>query len=176
MKHQFTLDEPAIDFSDVAFLSILSSTPDYALVDDLNHLYDLALHRIDDAVVGEHALPLYVHGDAMRHLDYYLVALAPVAEGYLLIVRGSSCREVLSAIEGDFSAAVAEPHPADLPAVRRHAILSRYQSAFTPVSVVEFTPAEIDEASRPGRHTLKGRVLLADIFARILDHLDLAGL
>ena len=55
----------------------------------------------------------------------------------------------------------------------RHAILARYQAAFTTVSVVRFTDDELLAASAPGRRTLRGRAALADLFARILDALDL---
>lgn len=173
MKHTLTLDLPAIDFSDVAFLSILTDTPDFALADDLNHLYDLSLQRVDDAVVGDRSLPLYVCSDVMRHLHYALVALSPVAEGFLLLVRGSSCRDVVEAVEHDFFTRPDAPHPSELPAVRRCAILARYQDALTPVSIVTFTDDEIAEASDTDRRrSFKGRVALADLFARLLDHLD----
>ncbi len=172
-KTAFTLDLPAIDFSDVAFLSILTDTPDFALADDLNRLYDIALHRVDDAQFDDLSLPLYHHADPMRHLDTFLLRLTPAAEGFLLLFRGSSCREAAAAVERDFVTPPSEPHPADLPAVRRHSILVRYQSAFTPVSLVEFADEELAVAAAPGRRTLRGRPALADLFARILDTLDL---
>ena len=174
MKHTLTLDdEPVIDFDDISFLSILADLPAYALVDDLNHLYDLSFCRTDDAVVGSDTLPLYVYADPMRHLSYYLVELPVPSEGYLLIVKGASCRDTVEAIENEFNSVADEPHPADLPAVQRYRILQRYHESFTPVSIVTFTGGELDIASHPGRRQLKGRPGLADLFARILDFIDL---
>ncbi len=176
MKHHFTLDAPAIDFSDVAFLSFLSAMPDYVLADDLNHLYDLDLYRTDDADLGDISLPIYVYRDMLRHLDYFLVALSPAAEGFLLLLCGSSCHEVAADIEREFSTTADMPHTADMHAMRRYNIFQRYQSAFTPVSIVSFSDSELDEASAAGHRTLKGRAALADLFARILDVIDIRRL
>ncbi len=172
MKHQLTLDTPAIDFDDVSFLSILTDIPSFALADDLNHLYDLSLHRTDDADVDGHHLPLFHHSDPLRHLDYYLVELTAVAEGYLLIVRGASGRDVVEAIADELGGVVAEPHPADLQAVARYKILSVYQQSFIPIAVVDFSDGDIDTAAA-GRRTLRGKAAYADLYARILDYIDL---
>ena len=174
MKHQLTLEVPGIDFDDTAFLSILTDTPGFALADDMNHLYDLSLHRTDDADLGGVRLPLYMHSDVMRHLNYYLVELKGAADGYLMIVRGSMCNEVVQAMEADFNSPLPEPHPADLPAVRRCQILERYQQAFTPVSIVSFSDGEIQTANTAARRALKGRPGLVDLFARILDFIDIS--
>ena len=171
-KTTFTLDLPPVDFSDVAFLSILSDMPDFALADDLNRLYDFDLHRVDDAQVGDLALPLFLYSDPLRHLTLFLLHLPPAAEGFLLLVHGGSCLEVAAAIERDFGTPPAEPHPADLPAVSRHRILARYQDALTPVSLVQFTDDEIAAATVPGRKALRGRPALADLFIRILAAID----
>lgn len=175
---KYTLDTPVLDFDDTAFLSILTDTPSYALADDLNHLYDLSLHRVEDAVVDDGSLPLYKHADALRGLTYWLVELRD--EGCLLIVRGGASREVALLIEDDFGTPVEEPHPADLPAVRRYAILLRYQRQLTPVSIVDFTGDEMEAATQknlPPRNqkTLRARAARVDLFARILDCIDLRG-
>ncbi len=175
MKHQLTLDTPAIDFGDVSFLSILTDIPSFALADDLNHLYDLSLHRTDDAQVDGHSLPLFHHSDPLRHLEYYLVELTGVAEGYLLIVSGSAGREVVEAIADELGGVATEPHPADLQAVARYKILSAYQQSFIPISIVDFSDGDIQSAST-GRRTLKGKAAYADLYARILDYIDLQRL
>lgn len=174
---KLTLDIPAIDFDDTAFLSIRTDMPGYVLVDDLNHLYDLSLHRTDDVTTaGLDPIPLYRYHDPMCHLSYWMAELHD--EGHLLIVRGSACREVVEKIENDFNSAVDEPHPADLPAVRRHAILTRYQQALTVVSIVDFSDDVIEAASQKklppkSQKVLHAHAAMADLFARILDFIDL---
>ncbi len=170
---KLTLDTPPLDYSDLAFLSILSDTPDYALVDDLNRLYDLDLCRVDDAAIGDLSLPLYHHSDPMCHLDYFLLHLPPAAEGFILLVRGSNCLETVHQIQRDFTEPLPEPHPADLPAVERHRMLSRYHAAFTPVSTLDITDDELADAASAGRRTLKGRAALADLLNRILAAIDI---
>lgn len=176
MKHQFTLDLPPIDFEDVSFLSILTDTPSFVLADDLNHLYNLSLHRIDDASFDGYSLPLFQHSEPLRHLDYYLLELTGAADGYLLIVRGSSGREVVESIADEFGGVAQQPHPADFHAMERYKILSRYQQSFISVSIIDFSDNEIESASRPTRRTLKGKAAYADLYARILDYIDLQRL
>ena len=172
---KLTLDLPAIDFDDTAFLSIITEMPAYALVDDLNHLYDLSLHRTDDLLLDDLGpLPLYRYHNPLRHLRYWLTETHGDTSAYLLIVQGGESAEVAQAISDDFNGPDQPPHPADLPAVRRYDILSRYRCQFTVVSVVDFTSADIDAASRkklPARAS--AHVLRADLFARILDYIDL---
>lgn len=176
---KLTLDVPAIDFDDTAFLSILTDMPGYVLADDLNHLYDLSLHRTDDVTLDDGVvLPLYRYSDPLRNLSYWLAELHGDADGYLLIVRGGACREVAQDIEADFGGSMDEPHPADLPAVGRYNILTRYQQALTAVSIVDFTGDELEAASRKNlppksQKLLRSRAVMVDLFARILDFIDL---
>lgn len=172
---KLTLDIPAIDFDDTAFVSIITEMPAYALVDDLNHLYDLSLHRTDDVQFDDiEPLPLYRYSNPLRHLHYWLTELHGDTNGYLLIVQGSECNEVAQAISDDFNGADIPPHPADLPAVRRYEILSRYRSQFTVVSIVDFSSADLDVASRKKLPVkANAHVVRADLFARILDFIDI---
>jgi hypothetical protein len=67
-------------------------------------------------------------------------------------------------------------HPDDFNAMERNKILSRYQQSFVSVSIIDFSDNEIESASRPTRRTLKGKAAYADLYARILDYIDLQRL
>lgn len=193
MKHiLFTPDTPSIDTARASFISIGCDMPDFVLADDLNRLYSLGLSRVDDLPVsGEFASstlltpnspvtsswPLYKGVNTVRQLDYYLVCLNGTGLGYLLIIRGSeAAANVANAISDEFNGQGAEPQPDDMPAVARNEIMQRYRQGFTVVSVVALSDEDISRSERASRRPLKGRPMLADLYSRILDAIDNAGL
>ncbi len=177
MKQTLTLENLPIDFGDTAFLSIVTQVPDFMLADDLNHLYDLRLHRIDD--LPNFNYPSYLSDDICHSpLVYRLLHMVGSdLSGFLLIVTGSwRAKSVVKQIGDEFNAPNGSPSPYDLPEQDRQSILHRYRSSFSMVSEVTFTEDELQQASFPGRRTLKGRAALADQYARILDAIDLSSM
>ncbi|MBR6844958.1 MAG: hypothetical protein IKM79_07690 [Bacteroidales bacterium] len=172
MKKKFVMEVPPIDFGDNVFLSIVAKVPDYIMADSLNRLYDLNLHRVVDLMPM--GFPCYIDR-SHDPLEYKLVHLTGVDNSFLLIVGGSGrAQEEVTRICNEFSAPDIQPDPYDLPAVERQEILHRFHESFTIVNEVRFTEKELALASSPGRRVLKGRAALADLYARILDAIDLS--
>lgn len=175
MKIKFSFDDLPLDFGDAAFLSIITQEPDYVMADNLNRLYDLHLVREDDLM--PFGYPYYVSKDASHApLEYRLVQITGSDRGFLLVVTGSErARSVVMQMEEEFNTMgeVADPH--DLLALERQEILDRYRQNLTLVNMMTFTEEELEQAARPGRRARKGRVALADLYARIMDAIDLAS-
>ena len=175
MKQTLTIENPPLDFGDTTFLSIVTQEPEYLLADSLNRLYDLSLAR--EADLRPFGYPYYVSTDISHSpLVYRLVSLAGTDRGFLLIVSGSErARGEALRICDEFCAPIAEPNPYELPDVEREEILNRYRRSLTMVSEIKFTEEELEQASSSKRRALKGRVALADLYARIMDAIDLAS-
>jgi len=169
-NNPFTLDVPPISFDEIAFLSILSNEPDYVLADDLNQLFDLDLRRIKDLFSLDY--PHYLCEDRLRNLIYHLVQIKGDTPSYLLIVMGTTSDEEVRHIYKHFTETPEVPNNYDIIEVERYNIWQRYNQAFTVLSVIEFTDEELDAASSR-RRILKGRAALADLYARILDSIDI---
>lgn len=181
-----TLENEPIDFGDTAFLSIVTQVSDFMLADNLNRLYGLRLRRIDD--LAPFMYPCYLSNNKCHSpLEFRLLQLGggtnagdmPHPQGlfdYLLIVSGSwRAKSQVQMINSEFNAPDITPNPYDLPEIERQQILRRYRQGFTVVNEISFTAEELEQASFPGRRTLKGRSALADHYARILDAIDLAS-
>lgn len=186
MKTTLTLEPEPIDFGDTAFLSIVTQVSDFMLADNLNRLYGLRLRRVDDLEPFHY--PLYLSNNKCHSpLEYRLLQLVggsdassmlqtPGLTDYLLIVSGSwRAKSQVQMINSEFNAPDINPNPYDLPEIERQQILHRYRQGFTVVNEISFTAEELEQASFPGRRTLKGRAALADQYARILDAIDLAS-
>ena len=166
----FTTDEPPICFDEVAFISIVSDEPDFVLADDLNLLFDLELCRVMD--LSGFGYPRYCCSDNLRNLGYHLVHIKDENPGYLLIILGPNADEEAMRFYTEFNTTPKEPNKYDLPEVERYNVLMRYCNAFTLVNIVKFSKEEIEMASSR-RRTHKGRVALADFYARLLDSIDI---
>lgn len=179
-KNTYCLDD---DFTDeswdgIALLIFHSVAPNYAFVDDLNHLYDLDLHRIDDLQLEtDSTWPLFTHYDSLHQLHYYLVerpanggaaAQLWTAGHKMLIVLGQQAAETVENIHREFCEASAPDDPSDIIASRHSALLDELRSNFTTTTIV-------DPSSTP---PLKGKALreyndLLDLTNSILDTLDI---
>ena len=178
--NKFSLDiEPVIDFGNTAFLHFATLMPGYELVDDLNHLYRLALAREGNIELDGQQWPLYFYHDARMWLHYFLLevpagcSLPLLHEGEkVLIVRGRDADECVLRIDDDFKSPPAVSFLPD--AERRRAIINRYQQMLTPVNIIRFSDSDTAAAASRRRKSLKGPAALADLFARILDYVDCA--
>ncbi len=165
-----TLDVPPISFDEISFLSILSNESDFVLADDLNLLFDLDLRRVKDLSGLDY--PHYSCEDGMRNLIYHLVQIKGDTPSFLFIVMGTSSDVEVQRIYNHFNDTPQPPNPYDIIGVKRYNIWQRYNQSFTVISVIEFTQEELDTASSR-RRILKGRAALADLYARILDSIDI---
>ncbi len=177
------LDDLEDNSEDLAYLFFHTTTPGYLFVDDINHLYHLALARLDDLQIDGQSWPLYSYHDNLRQLDYYLIErpLTPtrsqlsaphwVPGHKMMIIKGERASEIADFFCEDFSTPPSQPDsclPAD---IERYDILTSYQQSFTPVTVYNFdTP--IDTSKK----LLKERAELENLFTTILDLLDLSGI
>lgn len=171
---KLTIDNPAIDFGDTAFLSIVAQVPDFILADSLNRLFNLNLRRIDD--LQPFGYPHYVD-NSHAPLEYRLLHLVGDDNSFLLIVDGNErAHQAVTNICDVFNAPDQQPNHYDLPAIEQQEILSRFRQGFTMVNDIRFSDEDLELASSPGRRKLKGRAALADQYARILDAIDLASI
>lgn len=172
-------DDVSSPFEDIAFLLFHSAVPNYAFVDDLNHLYELSLARIDDIEIMETPWPLFSYRDSLRHLTYHLIerpALTSTGVPHwrpaekLLMIKGNGAEETAAAICDDFTLDHPSPNPADLRAADHAALLQYYQQSLTAVTF--YNPLSQKPISRK---TAKERAELEALLADIADRLDLAG-
>lgn len=167
-------------FEDLAFLFFHSTDPNYAFADDLNHLYGLALTRVDDMPLLNAAWPVYTYRNTLRQLNYYLIE-RPVASGNtapfwgarhkMLLLQGDDATPTADRIYSDFNDLPTPPDPADIHAVERHSILKAFHSSFTPVSLLDPTAPLPPSASRKAK---KEHDEMERLFTSILDHFDLS--
>ena len=180
-KHTVVLDfddEPS-SFDDIAILFFRTDTPNYLFADDLNHLYQLALSRIDDLVFpntpqDSPGLPLYTFHNQLEYLDYYLVDLSTLqasTQTKLLIIRGEATDDTVQNILRDFNEppAAADPHNIEL--LHRNDILLAYQQALTSVSLYDPQPPV-----GLSKKAAKERQELDNLLTSILDLIDLQHL
>ena len=170
-KHTFTLDEDFDDESplldNIAILFFRTDTPNYLFADDLNHLYRLALARVDDvALPTAQPLPLYIYHNRLEYLDYYLIDLTPT-QSKVLIIRGEDTDDTVKEILSDFNEppAEADPHNPDLQL--RDNIRLTYQQTLTPVTL--YSPLPPNHSAKAA----KERQELDNLLTSILDYLDL---
>lgn len=178
-KHTLTLDidledeSPLLD--DIAILFFQTDTPNYLFADDLNHLYCLALARIDDIALCDASWPLYTYHDQLRLLKYYLVDFSipqpnnPIKQSKILIIRGEDAVNEANQIIRDFN----EPPAVDIDPhnpvfLHRNDILLSYQQLLT--SVTSYNPQSPAPSSRKAA---KERQDLDSLLTSLLDHLDL---
>jgi hypothetical protein len=180
-KNTLSLDPDLFDDQqeDLAMLLFHSVAPSYAFVDDLNHLYNIRLSRIDDLQLNDAHWPLFIHHDSLHQLHYYLVE-RPVSTNSaapfwtighkMLIILGQMAADTAQAIHREFSNASTPDDPDDIIAANHVALLDEMRSNFTTTTLLS--------PSTPPPSTLRGKALrdyneLFDLIDAILDTLDI---
>ena len=164
-------------FEDLAFLFFHSTDPNYAFADDLNHLYGLALTRVDDMPLLDAAWPVYTYRNTLRQLNYYLIE-RPVVSGNtalhwghlhkLLLLQGQDAEETARAIYRDFTTLPdADPQTQNS---ERNDIITNFQQSFASVTLYD---TQLPDGAQPQRKTLRERAELENLFTAIIDHFDL---
>lgn len=172
------VDEPSA-FEDMAFLLFHTTVPNYAFVDDLNHLYGLSLSRTADIELMNSMWPMFTYRDPLRHLTYHLIerptTSAPGVPHWgfgekLLLVKGACAEETATYICNDFSMGASASHLDDLRAASHASILDYYQQSLT--SITLYDPlSQLPTSKKNARERVELEALLADI----ADNIDLAG-
>ena len=149
MKHVLTFDGAADTsaLTDVAALLFHNMAPGYAFVDDINHLYGLALARLDDLALLGATWPHYRFRDRLERLDYHLIerpqTSASVGAPFwspgekMLIMVGGGAADKADIIVDDFSSVLTPPESGDLAAEGRHTRLAAMHEQFTAVSALD---------------------------------------
>lgn len=180
-KHTLTLDwddqNPLLD--DIAILLFQTDTPGYLLVDDLNHLYHLAIARSGDLPLLESSWPFYTYYNNLSLLHYYIVE-PPLQESSpstpsplhpsvkILILRGEDASSVADSILCDFSTPPSPADPFNPSQQQRNDILLSYQQLLTTVSLYDPQPP-----TGLSRKAAKERQELDTLLTSLLDYLDL---
>ena len=155
------LDDFGDDNEDLAYLFFHTACPGYVFVDDLNHLYDLALSRENDLDLNEQKRPTVGSGVASHW-----------APGHkMMILKGENAAETAEVISNDFGTPPPQPDTCNPAEMERYDILTSYQQAFTPVNIYD-----IHAPVSTSKKTLKERTELENLFNTILDLLDLSGI
>ena len=170
-KNTFNLDIDLEDESPLleasAYLFFHTTSPSYLLVDDLNHLYRLALARTADIPILDTAWPLYTYHDSISHLSYYLIE-RPLTSTKILLIRGEGLDDTVARILRDFNEPPVDTDPLNPDLQRHNEIILSYQQALTSVTQYNSQP------STPlSRKAAKDRQELDNLLTTILDHLDL---
>lgn len=180
-KHTLVLefdDEPSA-FEDTAFLLFHTPVPNYAFVDDLNHLYNLSLSRTDDIELMGDPWPMFTFRDPLRQLTYYLIERPATSTlgvkhwgplGKLLLVKGLNANESASDIHDDFTAAN-NTDPQSPKSELHSNILEYYQQSLTAVTLYD---PQLQQP--PSKKVAKERAELETLLAAIVDNLDLSGI
>lgn len=179
-KNTLSLDLDLEDdrWEGIALLMFHSVTPSYAFVDDLNHLYDLGMARIEDLVIEGVQWPLFTHNDPLRQLRYYLVERPTAAAtsapfwtpGHkLMILIGQLAGQTAESIHNEFTLSGRPDDPDDIIAARHAELLDDLRSNFTTTTLLDPTA--------PPPPSLRGKALrdynaLFDIADTILETLD----
>ena len=157
-----------------------SVAPSYAFVDDLNKLYSLSLHRLDDMRPDSSDLqwPLFAHYDPHSHLHYYL-AERPVgstgapfwtAGHKLLIILGERALLMADTIEADFNSSPDSIAPTDIIALMHCEMLDRLRNDFT--TITRLAPSSDPPPSLKGK-ALREYNELQNLVDCVLDYIDL---
>lgn len=175
-KTKYTLDDVDLDDDlDLAYLLFRSQDAGYLFVDNLNHLYRLALRRIDDmpfppptpetreifkqANPPTTPYPFYTYSDPVAHLNYFLIekpsAAAPSGawqpSDKLLIIKGEGAPLEAESIYDDFTAPQ-RPDPDDLLALQHAELRDQMIREFTVVNLLDFSaPAPANTRDRAAR-------------------------
>lgn len=173
------LDEEVSPFEGFAFLLFHTATPNYAFVDDLNHLYELALARTDDIEIMGEPWSMFTYRDPLWQLTYHLIERpSTAATGVthwgpaekLLMIKGLNADEIATHICDDFTASHPTGDRTDSRDADHAAILEYYQQSLTAVTL--YDPLDQQPASKKAA---KERAELEALLADIADSLDLAG-
>lgn len=166
----------------VAMLMFHNVAPNYAFVDDLNHLYHLQLSRINDIPIDGANWPLFTYHDNLLKLSYYLVERplgheAPLAmwtAGHkLLIAIGDRAAATVDAIHNEFCSAVEGADPDDLLAAEHTRLLADLLGSFTTTTIVDPSapaPAALSKKAQ------RDRDALCDLIDEILDYIDVENI
>lgn len=171
-KHTLTLE---IDFDDdvldIAYLLFHASQPGYIFADNLNRLYNFALHRIDD--MPDH-YPLYTHSNPISHKHYFLVEKPASAQpsgswqpsDKLLLIKGEGALSEAQAIYDDFTAPL-PPSPDDLLALQHAELRNQMLEAFTVVNLLDFS-----SPTPTNPRAARDRAALEQHCNQILNHIE----
>lgn len=142
-KNKFILDDVEDDALDIAYLLFHAPQPGYIFADNLNRLYNFALHRIDDILDN---YPFYTHSNPITHKHYFLIekpALAQPSGSWhpsdkLLLIKGEGAPLEAQAIFDDFT--TPKPPAADDLLELQHAELrDQMLEDFTVVNLLDFS-------------------------------------
>ena len=136
MKKQVFKLEPD-DFGDdnenLAYIFFHTTVPGYVFVDDLNHLYQLSLSRLDDLQLEGQGWPLYTYHDSLQMVDYYLIerptssaaTASHWAPGHkMMILKGERATDIAKFICEDFSTPPPLPDHNNPAVTEHHEILN----------------------------------------------------
>ena len=177
-KTTFTLEPDDImsGFEGYTFLLFSSTLPSYAFVDDLNHLYNLRLTRVDDIPLNEIKWPLFIYHDTHLRLTYYLVerpsgspSTAWPSNHKMLIVAGEKAKDTIDMIHSEFCGATEPADPTDLLAAEHYELLSGFLSSFTLTRRID-PMAPIDE--QLSRKAQKEQSELDALLTDIVEYID----
>mgnify|MGYP006872978158 CR=1 FL=1 len=162
------LDPQAGRWDGIALILFHSIAPNYAFVDDLNHLYNLRLSRIEDLELNDLQWPLFSFNDTLRHLRYFVIerpasttGAAPMwTPGHkMMILIGQQAEQQAKTIHDEFSSATTPDDPNDIIAAQHTKLLDNIRSDFTTTTLLDPTA--------PPPASLRGKALrdYNDLFA-----------
>lgn len=180
-KYELEADWSTPETDDLALLMFHSVAPHFSFINDLNHLYDFHLSRIEDMELfpDTPAWPLFSSYDPLKQLRC-MVAERPAHDSptapfwtpghKLMLLRGPVAAETATAIHLDFASSGPAPDPSDLIATAHRALLDEVRADFTTTTLI---PPDCNPPA-----TLKGKALrdyreLYDLIYTIIDYIDI---
>ena len=167
-------EEPEHDY---AYLLFLTDIPCFAFIDELNHLYNLSLTRMNDLTLYGALWPFYYYHDTMSHLRYFFIERPNSsnnnASGWspghkLLIIKGEDAIREIGSIYDDFTTPPAPPDPLDRLAMQRHQQLLTLYESFIPVSLLN-----LDSPTPLARKAAKEFTELQHLIYSLTDQFDI---
>lgn len=174
-------DESPRDYS-VAMLMFHNVAPNYAFVDDLNHLYNLQLGRINDMPLDGANWPIFTYHDSLFKLSYYLIErplghetpISTWTAGHkLLIVIGDRAGSVVEAIHNEFCSATSTADPTDLLAAEHANLLADMLGSFTTTTIIDTSAPAPAGISKKAQREYDA---LCNLIDEILDYIDVENI
>ncbi|MBR1766045.1 MAG: hypothetical protein IJ745_03265 [Bacteroidales bacterium] len=162
MRYALDPDPEAPPLQNLALILFHTQAPNYAFVDDLNHLYQLRLSRQTDLAIATPGWPHYAFNDLLNKISYHFVErplthsdthTVPIPPFWpplhkMLFIIGDFSQSIADRMLDEFSLLPPEPDPIDLAASARHAILRTLHQDFTPVSSIDINSQLPPSASK----------------------------